>query len=43
MKQAFEAYSKRVGIVPVPDDYDVFEMLIGAPRSRSDSSGGRDR
>jgi len=37
MKQAFDAYSERVGVVPVPEDYDVFEMLIGAPRSRSDS------
>ncbi|MBW2421630.1 MAG: sulfatase-like hydrolase/transferase [Deltaproteobacteria bacterium] len=34
MMQAFDAYSERVGVVPVPEDYDVFEMLIGAPRSQ---------
>ena len=34
MEQAFDAYSARVGIVPVPEDYDVFKMLIGPPRQR---------
>lgn len=30
--QAFDAYAAQVGVVPVPKDYDVFEMLIGPPR-----------
>ena len=37
MERAFDTYAERVGIVPVPEDYDVFEMLIGSPRGKPDS------
>jgi len=39
LKRAFDLYAKRVGVVPVPDDYDVFEMLIAAPRSTTSPGG----
>ena len=32
MRDAFDDYSGRVGVIPVPPDYDVFEMLINPPR-----------
>ncbi len=35
MERAFDAYAERVGVIPVPEDYDVFKMLIGAPRTGS--------
>ena len=37
MIQDFDSYAQRVGVVPVPEDYDVFKMLIGPPRSRPDT------
>ena len=52
MIQDFDSYAQHVGVVPVPEDYDVFKMLIGPPRSRPhtphvpdspDSGGGDDQ
>ncbi len=31
MRKAFDAYAERVGVVPVPDEYDVFKMLTNPP------------
>lgn len=42
MERAFDAYSERVGVIPVPPDYDVFKMLVGAPRAESESESESD-
>ncbi|MFP8876727.1 MAG: sulfatase-like hydrolase/transferase, partial [Myxococcota bacterium] len=43
MERAFDTYAERVGIIPVPEDYDVFEMLIGSPSGKRNSSHDRNR